>query len=84
MSLIDKLQSYLASDEEYEVDGYVLERREPDPDPRVREFDDPVSPEDLPAEDLQAGTYLLQELKANGLVGETVWEADLPAGTEAG
>lgn len=80
-SLIDRLVAWVTSDveeENYEVAGYVLERREPNPNPRVTTYDERVSPEDITAENsLLSGEYLLQELKDNGMVGETVWHEDL-------
>ncbi len=80
-SLIDRLVSWITSEvevEDYDVAGYVLERRDPDPNPRVATYDELVDPEEVTAEDgLQSGEYLLQELKDNGMVGETVWHEDL-------
>lgn len=80
-SLIDRLVAWVTSDVEeadYEVAGYVLERRDPDPNPRVRTYDERVAPEDISSENgLPSGEYLLQELKDNGMVGETVWHEDL-------
>ena len=80
-SLIDRLVAWATSDVEeadYEVAGYVLERRDPDPNPRVTTFDDPLSPEEVEARGGHpTGEYLLQELKENGMVGETVWHEDL-------
>ncbi|MEF8791492.1 MAG: hypothetical protein V5A61_15305 [Haloarculaceae archaeon] len=80
-SLIDRLTDWLKSEvgeEEYEVVGYVLERRDPDPNPRVTTYEDRVSHEEIEAEGgYPTGEYLLQELKANGMVGETVWHEEL-------
>jgi hypothetical protein len=80
-SLIDRLVSWITSEvgeEDYEVAGYVLERRDPEPNPRVATYDELVDPEEVTAEDgLPSGEYLLQELKDNGMVGETVWHEDL-------
>lgn len=80
-SLIDRLVAWVTSDveeEDYEVAGYVLERRDPDPNPRVTTYDERVTPEDLTAENgPPSGEYLLQELKDNGMVGETVWHESL-------
>lgn len=78
--MLDKLRSYLdtGTNDEYEVAEYVLERREPDPEPRAETFDDPVTPDDVTAEaDLPSGEYLLQEIKASGMAGDVVWEAEL-------
>lgn len=80
-SLIDRLTGWLKSgveEEEYEVSGYVLERRDPEPNPRVTTYDERVSPEEIEAQGgYPTGEYLLQELKANGMVGETVWREEL-------
>ena len=79
-TLIDRLVGWVTSDveEDYEVAEYVLERREPDPNPRVRTYDDRVSPEEVEtAGGFPTGEYLLQELKDNGMVGETVWHETL-------
>lgn len=43
-----------------------------------REFADPVSPEDgMAGSDLPSGEYLLWRIKASGMAGEIVWEAEL-------
>lgn len=81
-SIIDRLRSYvrsgLSSDEDYAVAEYVLERREPDPEARVRTYDTPVSAQDVRTEDdLPPGTYLLQEIKPNGMAGDILWTEDL-------
>lgn len=78
-SLLDKLADMLGSgEEEYEVDEYVLERREPDPNPRVKTYDELVSPDDVEDDGgLQSGIYLLQEIKTTGTAGEVVWEEEL-------
>ena len=83
--ILDTLRSYLEDGRsgDYEVDEYVLERREPDPEPRVATYDDHVSPEDVEAEGgLPSGTYLLQEVKTSGMAGEVMWEDDLEFGEE--
>lgn len=78
-SLLDKLADLFGSDDEgYEVEEYVLERREPDPNPRVKTYDERVSPSDVEDDDgLPSGTYLLQEIKTTGTAGEVVWEEEL-------
>lgn len=80
-SLIDRLVGWVTSDIEegdYEVTGYVLERRAPDPNPRVTTFDGRVSPGEVEEQGgYPSGEYPLQELKDNGMVGETVWHEDL-------
>jgi hypothetical protein len=81
-SIIDRLRSYLeselSSDDDYEVDEYVLERREPDPEARVRTYDEPVSAQPITTEEeLPSGTYLLQEIKPSGMAGEVVWTEEL-------
>jgi hypothetical protein len=83
-SLIDRLVGWVTSeveDQDYEVAGYVLERRDPDPNPRVTTYDERMSPEEIEGEGgLPSGEYLLQELKDNGMVGETVWHEELTFG----
>lgn len=82
-SIIDTLREYVrsgvtASEEEYEVDEYVLERRDPDPEPRVRTYADPVTAQDVvDRERLPSGVYLLQEIKASGMAGDVVWREEL-------
>lgn len=82
-SIIDRVRDYLRSDDEYEVDEYVLERRTPDANPRVRVFDTPVTPGDVrtevrrSGEELPSGTYLLQEIKHSGMAGDVVWTEEL-------
>lgn len=81
-SIMDTLRSWLSTDrgelEDYDVEEYVLERRRPKPNPRVRSYNDILSPEEvIQHEDLQDGEYLLQELKTTGTVGEVVWEEEL-------
>lgn len=79
-SILETIRSWIESDEEYEVEGYVLERRTPDPNPRVATYETAPSPEEVrQREDLQDGEYLLQELKTTGTVGEVVWEEELTA-----
>lgn len=78
-SIIDRLREYVrsevrASEEEQAIDEYVLERRDPDPNPRVRTYDHPISPDEVASEsELQPGTYLLQEIKESGMAGDVVW-----------
>jgi len=81
-SIIDRVRSYvrseLSSDEDYAVDEYVLERREPDPESRVRTYDQPVSAQEVrTGEDLPSGTYLLQEIKTSGMAGDIRWTEDI-------
>lgn len=78
--ILDTIRDYLAEDrdDDYEVDEYVLERREPDPESRVATYDEHVSPEEVEAQGgLPSGEYLLQEVKASGMAGDVVWEEDL-------
>lgn len=80
MSLIDTIRGFLdeGEPEEYEVAEYVLERREPDPNPRVTTYDEYVDPADVEAEgDRPSGKYLLQEIKESGMAGDVVWEEEL-------
>lgn len=68
-------------DEEYEVESYVLTRREPDPENRIREYDSPVESGTIEAdESLPPGTYILQEIKPSGMAGDVVWEEELGEG----
>lgn len=79
-SLVETLRAYfgLGREEDYEVAEYVLERREPDPNPRVATYDEPVEPEGVESEgDLPSGEYLLQEVKASGMAGDVVWRTEL-------
>lgn len=81
-SILETIRSWVETDrtgtDDYEVDGYVLERRHPDPNTRVATYEEELSPEEVSGrEDLQDGEYLLQELKPTGSVGEVVWEAEL-------
>lgn len=87
-SLIDRLREYVSSEvtdreEEYEVDEYVLERVEPDPNPRIRTYDAPVEPDEVASGDAQSddalpsGTYQLQEIKTSGMAGDVLWKVEL-------
>lgn len=81
-SILEAIRSWIGTDPDemvdYEVEAYVLERRVPDPNPRVVTYDDVLSPEEVrEREELQDGEYLLQELKSTGTVGAVVWEAEL-------
>lgn len=79
-SFIDSLRALVTGEEEkdYEVKEYVLERREPDPEPRVTTYDEVVTPDDVVADGkLPSGKYLLQEIKTSGMAGDVVWEEDL-------
>ncbi|MFB6161470.1 MAG: hypothetical protein ABEJ61_09895 [Haloferacaceae archaeon] len=79
--ILSQLRELVTSDpvdEGYEVDVYVLERRTPDPEPRVASYDEPVTPVQVRERDeLPPGTYLLQEVKSSGMAGEVVWEEEL-------
>lgn len=78
--LLERLLAWARSpnEEDYEVQEYVLSRREPEPENRLLVFDEPVSPSEARAEaDLEPGVYLLQEIKTSGLAGEVVWEETL-------
>jgi hypothetical protein len=80
MSLIDTIREFLedGEPEEYEVAEYVLERREPDPNPRVITYEELVEPGEVEAEhDLTSGEYLLQEIKESGMAGDVVWREEL-------
>lgn len=82
-SIIGRLREYVrsevgASDEEQAIDEYVLERRDPDPNPRVRTYDHPITPDDVVTDsELQPGTYLLQEIKESGMAGDVVWTEEI-------
>lgn len=84
-SIVDTIRDFLRTDrpdDDYEVDEYVLERKEPDSEHRVRSYDEPVSPEEVAADDdLPDGVYLLQEIKASGMAGDVVWTEELSTGT---
>lgn len=87
VSIIDRLRRYvsseMSSEEELAVDEYVLERRDPDPNPRVRTYDDQVSPEEVASDaDLPEGTYQLQEIKENGMAGDVVWAEEIVPANE--
>lgn len=77
--LLDRLTSWMepSEDETYEVREYVLSRREPDPQNRLRVFEEPIGPEEVELDDLEAGVYLLQEIKPTGMAGAVVWEEAL-------
>lgn len=77
--LLDRLSEWARQPEEsYEVDEYVLSRVEPDPENRLRVYDDPVDPDDVAADvELSPGVYLLQEIKTSGMAGEVLWEEEL-------
>lgn len=80
MSLMDTIRAFLeeGEPEDYEVAEYVLERRDPDPNPRVTTYDEPVEPEEVEEEDdLPSGEYLLQEVKESGMAGDVVWHEEL-------
>jgi hypothetical protein len=84
MGLLDQIMGFFSEPEvEADVDHYVLERSEPEPDPRVEEFDEEVSPEEVQEmEEFSkgktiSGEYLLQEVLTTGSAGEVVWEAEL-------
>lgn len=70
--------------EDYEVEEYVLSRRNPDPENRIAVYDEPKSPDDI-GEDrsLSPGTYILQEIKTNGMAGDVVWETTLGEDVDA-
>ena len=79
--ILDTLRSLIGTDDgtkDYEVQGYVLERRVPDPNPRVTSYDEALSPEEVTQrEDLPDGEYVLQELKTTGSAGEIIWREEL-------
>lgn len=84
MGLLDSIMDFFSEPEiDAEVDYYVLERVEPEPDPRIEEFDGEVSPEEVAAlEEFSkgrkiSGTYLLQEILETGSAGDVVWEEEL-------
>lgn len=83
-SIVETLREYLGGGEDdYEVAEYVLERREPDPEHRVRSYDEQVSPEEVASDpELGSGVYLLQEIKASGMAGEVVWTEELSTDSE--
>jgi len=68
--IVDTLRSMFGvddSDDDYEVAEYVLERRVPDPNPRVTDYNEALTPgEVIEHEDLPDGEYILQELKSTG------------------
>lgn len=77
--VIRKLKGWLKPPEEdYEVEEYVLSRREPNPENRIKVYDSPTDSEAVEAdESLPPGIYILQEIKSNGMAGEVVWEEEL-------
>lgn len=78
--MADLLIDYFRRDEaeDYPIAEFALERRDPDPKPRVKTFDYYVHPEEVAAMgDLQSGTYILQEVKPGGQAGEVVWKEEL-------
>jgi hypothetical protein len=79
--IVDTLRSMFGvddSDDDYEVAEYVLERRVPDPNPRVTDYNEALTPgEVIEHEDLPDGEYILQELKSTGSAGEIVWREEL-------
>ena len=77
--VIQTIKEWIGSPaDEYEVEEYVLSRREPDPENRIREYDSPIDSETIEAEEsLPAGTYILQEVKPSGMAGDVVWEKEL-------
>lgn len=80
--IVERIRSWLQVErggpDDYTVEAYVLERRTPDPNPRVKTYDDITSPEEVRTqEDLQDGDYLLLELKSTGTVGEVIWEEEI-------
>lgn len=87
-SIIDDIRDYIRaavtdSSGDYEVDEYVLERREPDQNPRVTSYDELVSSSDVETDaDLPPGTYALREIKSSGMAGDVVWQAELAPKTE--
>lgn len=84
MGLLDSLMDIFSEPEiDADVDYYVLERVEPEPDPRIEEFDEIVSPEEVQALDefskgrQISGLYILQEILETGSAGDVEWEAEL-------
>ena len=84
MGLLDSIMDFFSEPEvEADIDHYVLERSEPEPDPRVEEFDEAVSPEEVAEMDefskgqTISGEYILQEILSTGSAGEVIWEAEL-------
>jgi hypothetical protein len=78
--MVDALVDHLVGrdDDDYRVAEFALERRDPDPKPRVKTFDYYVHPEEVAAmSDLPAGTYILQEVKPGGQAGDVVWKEEL-------
>lgn len=67
-----------SSDDDYEVEEYVLSRREPDPENRIRVYDSPTDGDAVESdESLPPGTYILQEVKPSGMAGDVVWEEEI-------
>lgn len=79
--LLDSIKSWFNpdGDDDYEVAEYVLSRREPDPENRIRSYESVVTPEEVleDADGLPGGVYLLQEVKPHGMAGKVVWEEAL-------
>lgn len=85
-NLLDRFLSWLTTERggpnEYTVEAYILERRDPDPNPRVTTYDEILSPETVEQqEEFQDGEYLLLELKTTGTVGDVIWEEELSFST---
>ncbi len=81
--ILGTIRSWLETDrgelEDYEVKEYVLERRRPDPNPRVATYDESMTPAEVMSHDnLQAGEYVLQEIKETGTAGDVIWKEELP------
>ncbi|MFB6112615.1 MAG: hypothetical protein ABEJ58_00770 [Halodesulfurarchaeum sp.] len=84
MGLFDVIADIFKEPErQADTDYYVLERAEPEADPRVEEFDEKVTPEDVMAMDefskgtIMDGKYILQEILTTGTAGEVIWEEEL-------
>lgn len=80
--ILDTIRSWFQTErgeiEDYEVKEYVLERRSPDPNPRVATFDEKMEPETvMQQENHVSGTYVLQEIKETGTAGEVLWQEEL-------
>lgn len=77
--VISSIEEWMASTEDdYEVEEYVLTRREPDPENRVRVYDSPADSDEVEANgSLPPGTYILQEVKPSGMAGQVVWEEEI-------
>lgn len=77
--VLSAIRQWLSStNDEYEVEEYVLSRRNPDPENRIEVYDSPTDSDEIEAdESLPAGTYILQEVKPSGMAGDVVWEEEL-------